>query len=62
MDEGTVRKLIAEMDQATALVNFTTACANRDLQQYGAWRMDYECQASMFRKDFEDAARKLLPD
>lgn len=58
-DEGTIRIAIAEMEQATAWIIFTAACASRDLQQFGAWRCDYEQHASMFRKDFDDAARRL---
>lgn len=56
----TSNRLLAEMAHATAWILFTTAQANRDLEQYGEWRLDYAQQVSMFHNDYDKALQELV--
>lgn len=58
--DAQVRRLLADMENANAWLQFTTAQANHDLQRYGEWRCDYGQQASIFHADYEKAGRELI--
>jgi len=58
--ETVIAMCLADMAQATAWLNFTTAQANHDLQRHGEWRCDYAMQASSFQGDFDKAGRELM--
>lgn len=56
-----INKALAEMAYATALINFTTARSDRDLQNHGFWRSDYERDVSIFQSRY-DASHSALMD
>lgn len=56
----TIKRCLADMQHATAWLDFITAQANSDLRKYGEWSCDYCEQAGLFQKDYEKAGRELL--
>lgn len=57
--DANVMRCLADMAQATAWLNFTTAQANHDIHRYGEWQCDYVTQATTLQNDYETACRDL---
>jgi hypothetical protein len=54
-----IKQSLADMAQATAMINFTTAQANFDMARFGEWRCDYYSQVLLFSNDFDNAERDI---
>jgi len=50
----------ALLDHLTSRLSFLTACANRDLQQHGRWRANYELWSRDIRRQMNDLFRDKL--
>jgi len=52
MKEFLIRKYLAEMEHATALLKMNAANADRELHQFGEWRTDHTTQAEIINEKF----------
>lgn len=53
------KRLIAKAENANAWLLLTAAQANRDLQQFGEWRIDYDSVAIGHQSEFDAAMAEL---